>query len=79
MQLLAESFYSDDFVGGANDVEGGYKVFQTSRKVMKEGEFNLRKWHTNTMVLQVKMSFECLKIDQVYEIKINPVCCEPPI
>ena len=41
MQLLAESFYVDDFVGGANDVEGGYKVFQISRKIMKEGGFNM--------------------------------------
>ena len=56
MQLLAESFYVDDFVGGVNNVEEGYKVFQTSRKVMKEGGFNLRKWHTNDMGLQAKMS-----------------------
>ena len=46
-QVLAESFYVDSFVGGANDVEGSYNVFQISRKVMKEGRFNLRKWHTN--------------------------------
>ena len=62
MQLLAESFYVDDFVGGANDVEGGYKVFQTSRRVMKEGGFNLRKWHTNNMVLQEKMSSDLTNV-----------------
>ena len=59
MQLLAESFYVDDFVGGAKDVEEGYKIFQTSRKTMKEGGFNLRKWHTNNAELQQKMSANC--------------------
>ena len=59
MQLLAESFYVDDFVGGAKDVEEGYQIFQTSRKVMKEGGFNLRKWHTNNAKLQQKMSSNC--------------------
>ena len=59
MQLLAESFYVDDFVGGAENIEGGYEIFQTSRKVMKEGGFNLRKWHTNNKVLQEKMCSNC--------------------
>ena len=62
MQLLAESFYVEDFVGGANNVEGGYKVFQTSRRVMKEGGFNLRKWHINNMVLQEKMSSDLTNV-----------------
>ena len=55
IQLLAESFYTDNFLGGAKDVGGGYKIW----RVMKERVFNLRKWHSNNVVLQEKISFNC--------------------
>ena len=42
----------DDFVGGVtSDNEG----IQLQTEFLKEGGFNLRKWHTNSVILQEKI------------------------
>ena len=42
----------DDFFGGSQTKEEGFKVYQESMKIMKSGGFNLRKWTTNYRTLQ---------------------------
>ena len=54
VQLSVESFYVDDFLGGADDIEG-CRVFLTSQRNMTEGGFNLRKCCTNSNLLHDKM------------------------
>ena len=56
---LIDSFYVDDFIGGAANVQEGEEIYNVSRRIMKEGGFNLRKWHTNEMELQNTMAKEC--------------------
>ena len=58
-KLLVGSFYVDDFIGGAASVQEGEEIYTISKRIMKEGGFHLRKWHTNITKLQDKMSQEC--------------------
>ena len=55
VRLLAESFYVDDFVSGAINVEEGLTIYQKAKEIMKQGGFNLRKWQTNSRVMQQKI------------------------
>ena len=57
-KLLAHSFYVDDFIGGAASVQEGEEIYEASRRIMSEGGFNLRKWHTNVLNLQKTISPE---------------------
>ena len=41
---LANSFYVDDLVCGADNLENAKELFTKSRERLKEGGFNLRKW-----------------------------------
>ena len=54
-QLLSQSFYVDDFVGGVSSDKEGVQMYQTAKQILKEGGFNLRKWHTNSSILQEKI------------------------
>ena len=56
---LVDSFYVDDFIGSAANVQEGEEIYNVSRRIMKEGGFHLRKWHTNEMELQHTMAKEC--------------------
>ena len=41
--LLQDSFYVDDFVGGATDDRHALEIYEKSSKIMKDGGFTLRK------------------------------------
>jgi len=72
--LLSESLYVDDFVGGANDIDQAFEVFQKSWRIMSEGEFNLRKWNTNSSTLQERIVSAIRKLPSSNEIfKSTPV------
>ena len=49
---MSNSFYVDDLVSGATDVESGLQLYEKARLRMKEGGFNLRKWRTNDLGLE---------------------------
>jgi len=53
--LLSQSFYVDDFVGGAAGMQEGGVVYHKVKRALEEGGFNLRKWHTNIPSLQEEM------------------------
>ena len=55
VKKLCESFYVDDLVTGAGDEEQAYQVFVQSRKMLKDGGFNLRKFCSNSLLLQTKV------------------------
>ena len=48
VKCLRDSLYVDDLVSGANDNEKASKLYHESKQIMKEGGFNLRKWHSNS-------------------------------
>ena len=45
----------NDFTGGAVTVEEGFDIYNKAKRLMKGGGFNLRKWHTNSVDLQLKI------------------------
>ena len=52
---LVKSFYVDDVVTGARDEEQAYTLYETSKKILCRGGFNLRKFRTNSTLLQMKI------------------------
>ena len=52
---LVKSFYVDDVVTGARDEEQAYTLYETSKKILHRGGFNLRKFCTNSTLLQMKI------------------------
>lgn len=51
-ELLEKSFYIDDLLTGESNDEKALAIFQSAKKIMSEGGFNLRKWRTNSRELQ---------------------------
>ena len=45
----------DDFVGGVTSDNDGVQMYQAAKRILKEGGFNLRKWYTNSAILQEKI------------------------
>ena len=54
-RLLSFSFYVDDFIGGAASIQEAEEIYSKARQALKEGGFNLRKWHTNEQSQQKSM------------------------
>jgi len=52
---LSESLYVDDFLGGAQNIEKGFSVYQGATQIMKSGGFNLRKWSNNNDALDQRV------------------------
>lgn len=48
VSLLNDSFYVDDFAGGAKTDDDAVEVYQRSQEIMKDGGFTLRKWMSNS-------------------------------
>ena len=55
VSCLLRSLYVDNLVCGANHDEEAYELFKSSKKILKEGSFNLRKFTTNSQQLQNKI------------------------
>ena len=51
VKLLKNQLFVDDLAGGANSVEEGFQLFESSKEILKTGGFNLRKWKTNNSTL----------------------------
>ena len=52
VNCLLSSIYVDDVVCGAKNDEDAYHLFLQSKQILREGGFNLRKFITNSKVLQ---------------------------
>jgi hypothetical protein len=48
VSLLSDSFYVDDFAGGAKNDDGAVQVYEKAQTIMKDGGFTLRKWTSNS-------------------------------
>ena len=47
-QHIKESFYVDDFLGGADNPEDAVQLVHQLRTILKKGGFDLRKWRTSS-------------------------------
>ena len=52
VQLFLRSVYVDDVSFGARDDDSAYELYVKSKQILKEGGFNLRKFVTNSTLLQ---------------------------
>ena len=48
IQIIQDSLYVDDLVCGESSVEKAFKIYQSAKRMMLEGGFNLRKWNSNS-------------------------------
>ena len=48
VSLLRDSFYVDDFAGGAYEDSEALQIYRTSKELMNKGGFQLRKWNSNS-------------------------------
>ena len=56
IERLIDSFYVDDIVTGASTEEEAFQLYADSKKILKDGAFNLRKFQTNSQSLQLKIN-----------------------
>ena len=47
-QHIKESFYVDDFLGGADSTEEAIQLFHNLRRILQKGGFDLRKWRSSS-------------------------------
>jgi len=52
VSLLRDSFYVDDFAGGAYEDSEALQIYGTSKELMSKGGFQLRKWNSNSKVVR---------------------------
>ena len=56
VEKLTKSMYVDDVISGAQSEEEAYQLYSTSKKILKDGGFNLRKFATNSSSLQQRIN-----------------------
>ena len=52
VQKVLESFYVDDLVSGESTVEKAFQLYDKTKSRMAQGGFKLRKWLTNSNLLE---------------------------
>ena len=52
VSYVLRNLFVDDHIGGADDVESGFKRYKELKEVFLAGGFNLRKWQSNDSSLQ---------------------------
>lgn len=55
VERLLNSFYVDDVITGASTEGEAFSLYQASKEILGEGGFNLRKFATNAVMLQMKI------------------------
>ena len=58
VEKFSKSFYVDDIVTGASAEDQAYQIYQASKEILKEGGFNLRKFCSNSAMLQMRIDVE---------------------
>ena len=55
---LIKAFYVDDIITGAEDEAKAYRLYCNSKRIMMSGGFNLRKFLTNSSLVQMQIDAE---------------------
>ena len=71
VEKVINSFYADDFSGGANTLDDVYEFFKKLKLLFIEGAFHLRKWRTNEPNLQKLIGDENLSSSKILGIIWN--------
>ena len=67
VEKLIESFYVDDVVTGAPREEEPFQLYSDSKKLLKDGAFNPRKFRTNSPSLQLRINRVENQVDHLHE------------
>ena len=67
---ILRSIYVDDIVFGASDEDSAYELYANSKEVLRSGLFKLRKFTTNSLPLQERIS-------QAEGVSVNPGVKQP--
>ena len=51
IQMIEESLYVDDLISGGENESKAFEIYQYSKCILAEGNFILRKWHSNSRKL----------------------------
>jgi len=64
ISTIENSLYVDDLIAGAANVEDAYNLYKKARSIMAEGNFNLRKWNSNSphLIDQIKKAEQSREI-----------------
>ena len=55
VQSIESSLYVDDLIAGEDTVEQAFNLYAKAKKFMADGNFNLRKWNSNSTELLAKI------------------------
>ena len=55
VETFSKAAYVDDIVTGADDKEQALALFSTAKEILADGGFNLRKFYSNSALLQMKV------------------------
>ena len=55
VQSIENSLYVDDLIAGEDTVEQGFNLYVQAKGIMLDGNFNLRKWNSNSPELLAKI------------------------
>ena len=58
VSLLQDSFYVDDFVGGASHDDLAIEIYEKSKGIMNAGGFALRKWTSNSKAFRERVAVD---------------------
>ena len=61
VSVLENSFYLDDFIGGAWDDSGAVEIYEKADEIMQNGGFKLRKWTSNSKVFPDRVALDRVK------------------
>ena len=65
VHYIASSLYVDDLIAGEDTVERAFHLYMQAKGLMAKGNFNLRKWNSNSQELLSKIrNFEQLSSEE---------------
>ena len=72
---MRDSFYVNDFAGGAYEDSEALQIYRTSKELMNKGGFQLRKWKSNSKSVResIKVQENC-SANEMNEIRQVDFC-----
>ena len=67
--VLENSFYIDDFIGGAWDDSGAVEIYEKADEIMENGGFKLRKWASNSKVFRERVD-QLTSLEESKDLKV---------
>ena len=73
IEEVKKTMFVDDFISGADSEREGYELFTTTRNILKDGGFNLRKFASNSKVLENHIAYESHHTDREKNTEVGEI------